>query len=189
MKKFLVKFGSSDKAIEVCRTAYGKAVPNAVFAAIKDLQMNLGWDVLAVKDFEVLEVVDMGEIGAAAPPSPKVEAPSSTPTTAAPPQSDAALSTLRQRVHQFLGVFEKDKEKARAIFKAVSGKERTHDCTELELRGLITAFAKLAEGSAGLVWAPDKKGAGIVDGPTGAVLAGAAPVAPGCQTKKAQDPF
>lgn len=187
MKRWIVKFGTPD-GVEISRTAGANDASNATFNAIQDLTLNLGVKVLDMKGCFVKEVVDLGVVGDPTLPPPTAEPPKAE-TPPKPPASSTTdnLSVLRQRIFQFLGVFERDKEKMKAIFRAVSGKERAHDCTEDELRKLVTAFSKLAEGSAALVWTTDKKRAGILDGPTEVLLAGAPAVQTAAPTAK--DPF
>ena len=94
--------------------------------------------------------------------------------------------TIRNRLFAVLGAVEKDNKKARALFTALTGKEKSHDVDDKVVELLIAVLYKVKDGSAEVrvsgtyVW--------IVDKPTGTVLFGKEPPAPAKEEPKKSEP-
>jgi hypothetical protein len=100
-------------------------------------------------------------------------------------RGDGAQS-IRTRLFAILGVIEKDNRKARALFTALTGEEKSGDVDDKMIESLTGVLYKVKDGSAEIevsgtyVW--------IKDRPTGTVLFGKIPPAPAKEEPKKSEP-
>jgi len=80
----------------------------------------------------------------------------------ADPKKGDTTPTIRNRLFAILKFVEKDSKKARALFTALTGKEKSHEVADGVIESLVSALHRVKEGSAEIrtagtyVWIHDK---------------------------------